>query len=82
LHTSTLHSRFCQLITWPEQLGGEALVVAQMDSVDPSAVLGWTFGILLIAVAAWHTFSGVRRPLQQRLERLLCGCVHVQRFAA
>ncbi len=57
-------------------------MVAQMDSVDPSAVLGWTFGILLIAVAAWHTFSGVRRPLQQRLERLLCGCVHVQRFAA
>jgi len=56
-------------------------VVAQMDSVDPSAVLGWTFGILLIAVAAWHTFSGVRRPAA-RLERLLCGCVRARRFAA
>ena len=44
------------------EVGVEALVAAQMDSVDPSAVLGWTFGILLIAVAAWHTFSGALRP--------------------
>ncbi|KAK9834198.1 hypothetical protein WJX81_007639 [Elliptochloris bilobata] len=29
-----------------------------MDSVDPSVVLGWTFGILLTAVVAWHMFSG------------------------
>lgn len=29
-----------------------------MDSVDPSAVLGWTFGILLTAATAWHIFSG------------------------
>lgn len=33
----------------------------QMDSADPSVVLGWTFGILLTAVAACHIFSGAAK---------------------